>query len=212
MYLNFRSKILTLPLDASDIDKSVLVNFGEKYGPPEESFISSLPKCSVGVQFKAPCGHIMQEIPCNMAFEMALGQKKVPECLQPTQFSCPVCRYSNCTNACWVAQFFASWKLWNDEENETERSLQKNAISGRIRISEAVLNSGITVPDIPAPIGKLFLRLCNAEIDVYRTCTVDHFTSVPCRALLLLIMGKSKLSKCEIRVDRQLSCKHSVQV
>ena len=178
---------------------------GEKYGPSEEKLNSKIPTCQVSVNYVAPCGHKMADIPCDTAFEYASNAKASPECTAQTDFSCPIC-ITQVKSFCWLAQYFATWHVWKDET-----VLRKLSTNGDICISEANLNDAV-IPWFPPKIEKLLPKLCKANLHVFRTCSPTHTTPIACQNLISVLMGKSMLKPCSATVERVLPCNHIKQV
>ena len=146
----------------------------------------------------------MSNTPCDTAFEYASGSKSSPECDSLTSFACPICR-SQIKSKCWLAQFLASWHVWKDET-----VIRKND-AGNVFISEAILKDA-HIPEFSSKIEKIFSKLCQTKMNVFRTCSPDHTTLVTCNNLLSILMRQNLLKTCDAKVGRILPCKHVLEV
>jgi len=170
------------------------------YGPPESTWNSKVPRCSVPVTYQGPCGHYFDGIACTDAFDFVFGTKSPLKCTQAVQFTCACCQHLT-TVPCWAVPSLKEWRPWNIDACFTTHPND----AGEVMLKESIILQS-TAPILPKELQRILLDLCKRDIKVLLAC--GHSITVVCNTLPPVIWKKSHLPNCCTEVRRQLDCGH----
>lgn len=172
------------PLLGKQLEGSVVV-CGEDYCRRENYDL-----CKHIVSLCLPCGHIEQDVPCNIAFTTALkSDESAPPCVARVPYRHPICGHKVETN-CNAASELKNgiWLPWKDKRKPQVRVVSDAAGD----IEHLVEGSG----DYPYSHPLMKQMPCKQSIQISRTC--EHDVSVGCTEAYL-----GQIDACEVLVEME---------
>ena len=177
-----------------------IVEYGVSYGPSEKDLLGArltTPICSTSSTYRASCGHLIGDIPCDKAFDYAAGRSPEPVCDSDVTFLSPLCGHS-VTVPCWARRALTEWMPWG-QWGKPEQIFE-----------DALLKAGTA--KLPMKVMKVLRNICAVGVQVHRLCGRDHLKRVPCGDLYLYLTEGKRLPICEELFNRPLPCGHPVRV
>ena len=177
------------------------------------AFRTAIPECTVRVNYRAECGHVIANVPCNVAFRWA----------DPTTPDAP----PPCKAMVSVESILCGHEVMVECAVATSMEWQSAAPVGAV----AALPEGrlMDLPVFSPFVEKAISGLCSQQVIVLRNC--EHATQVPCKRLLTMVRVEQQrqrqqhqelpqlprvgagLPRCKELVSKQLEeCGHEVKV
>eukprot|EP01041_Mallomonas_annulata_P002547 gene2547-4973_t len=136
-----------------------------------------IPECFDMVSYRMPCGHTISDIPCQTAFNWALGIEPNPRCDYIEFLDNPVCGHK-ITTPCWMSSLLREeWDPWGDEGPPSETIVDSTDEHGDMVLCRVVRSD--TRHPIPPPdvIPRDVLR-CSGTVTLMRDC--GHVSKIHC--------------------------------
>jgi len=195
------------------IEAGAVVEHGGDYGVTESALAASIPECQVKLSYRASCGHLLRDVPCARAFQYASGAVPEPCCEAPTELACPMCR-DPVQAPCSMVAALTTWDPWGLAVAPADRVGQE--LMGGLRVYEASIVAARPSLLPPSTLHCL-KKLCSNRITLQRSCQEAdgmwaHIETWRCKDVVSRIITKQSLHPCDVRMERQLDCEHSVQV
>jgi hypothetical protein len=156
-------------------------------------------KCEESVQFLQECGHLLQNISCDVAFKMARGEVDVPVCTDEVSTASPLCGH-NISVPCHFVKDVNSWQPW-PELNAMPKYFEITVDSE----SEArkIYSSPISFPQTQVPSALSPLKdtlVCGSGTWVqFEAC--GHMQEVPCSELYRMDGDRFQSIACKSLID-----------
>ena len=191
------------PWFGNTLDTNEIVQAGVEYCQPcplEEG------KCEKLVSFQKECGHILQDIPCDVAFQMAGSQLEVSVCKDDVLVASPLCHH-NITVSCHLRKEVATWQPW--PESAAAPTYKEVTVGG---VESDIETMKIYFAPIPSPQTLLPFSLApcqgNLTCDGYTWVqfeTCGHTQKVLCSDLYNMDGDHFQSIKCSSFIDHPCS-------
>jgi AAA domain len=173
-----------------------IVTSGEEYGPSDAVLLEHMPLCEVSTTYRAQCGHVFSEIPCNDAFEMAAGRLQEPKCVCTVPFESPLCGH-RVQFPCWAIAHLRVFSPWGENNARPE-----------ILYQHYFRHHG--VKELSRELKAILKACCTGSTFVTRGC--EHVFPVKCSSLYSYVVSLAPFPSCQTDVRRTLDCGHHIKV
>ena len=184
---------------SAEVDNGVaLVEIGTSYGPPESMITSLVPKCGGKAEVQLLCGHVIEDVPCDIAFQFAVGQRALPLCEAEVAMESLLCSHK-VNVPCFVQKLLEDVPPLEIMVGESCRFL-------RTQIMEQCKYNQLSKSTMDAL--RTMCQRCNLKSFVIPACDPSHCFEIRCNEILDYAIHKKEFKDCRFEFNRRLSCGH----
>jgi AAA domain len=173
-----------------------IVTSGDEYGPAESTLLERIPLCEVPARYRARCGHVFTNIPCNDAFKMAAGLLEEPKCVCTVPYESPLCGHM-AQFPCWAVAHLRTFFPWGENNTKPEILYQHH-----------FSNQGVM--ELPRELKAILRACCEDSTAMIRGC--EHVFPIKCSNLYSYAVSHTPFPSCKTDVRRILECRHTIKV